>query len=426
MENKIYEIRILRNQPLDLLNKIKSKSKEYFAEVVAIRRHLHANPELSFEEFKTSEFVQQKLKEYNIPFQSGFVKTGIVAEINGTLTSTLGEGLGVRSIAFRSDLDALPIQEKNNVEYKSCHDGLMHACGHDVHTACLLGAAKILNELKSEFSGTIKLIFQPGEEKLPGGASLMIKENALGNSLPESIVAQHVYPSMEVGKVGFRSGMYMASTDELYLTVKGKGGHAAMPKDYNNPILIASEILKELDRVFMKEQNALSFGESRRGVPTVLAFGKMIANGATNVIPDEVKIEGTFRTMDEKWRAEAHNLMKKIAQQKANELGGEIDFRIEKGYPFLVNDEKITSVAKFAAEEYLGKENVEELPLRMTAEDFAYYSQLMPACFYRLGTGNKTKGITSGVHTANFDIDEKALEIGSGLMTWIAIKQLKQ
>ncbi len=394
-----------------LLNKIKSKSKEYFAEVVAIRRHLHANPELSFEEFKTSEFVQKKLKEYNIPFQSGFVKTGIVATIKGELPSPKADS----SIALRSDLDALPIQEKNNVDYKSCNDGLMHACGHDVHTACLLGAAKILNELKSEFSGTIKFVFQPGEEKLPGGASLMIKENALGNPLPESIVAQHVYPSMEVGKVGFKSGMYMASTDELYLTVKGKGGHAAMPKDYNNPILISAKILESLDNYFMKQNHK---------IPTVLAFGKMIANGATNVIPDEVKIEGTFRTMDEKWREEAHALMKKIAQQKANELGGEIDFRIEKGYPFLVNDEKITSIAKLAAEEFLGKENVEELPLRMTAEDFAYYSQLMPACFYRLGTGNKSKGITSGVHTATFDIDEKALEIGSGLMAWIAIKQL--
>jgi len=397
--------------------KIKELAKASLSEVIAIRRHLHANPELSFEEINTSNYIASKLKEYGIPFKQGIVKTGIVALIEGTKSApSPSERAGVRSIALRADMDALPIQEKNTCDYKSKNEGVMHACGHDVHSASLLGVAKILNELKNEFEGTIKLIFQPGEEKLPGGASLMIKEGVLENPKPESIFAQHVFPSMEVGKVGFRTGMYMASTDEIYVTVKGKGGHAAMPAEYNNPLLIASAILLELNEAFMKQDQK---------APTVLAFGKIIGNGATNVIPQEVKLEGTFRTMDEVWRKEAHAKMKCMAESVAKKMGGECEFIIEHGYPFLVNDEVTTKKARLAAEEYLGKENVEELPLRMTAEDFAFFSQQVPACFYRLGTGNKAKGITSGVHTATFDIDEQALEIGVGLMAWLALNELK-
>jgi len=397
--------------------KIKELAKASLSEVIAIRRHLHANPELSFEEINTSNYIASKLKEYGIPFKQGIVKTGIVALIEGTKSApSPSERAGVRSIALRADMDALPIQEKNTCDYKSKNEGVMHACGHDVHSASLLGVAKILNELKNEFEGTIKLIFQPGEEKLPGGASLMIKEGVLENPKPESIFAQHVFPSMEVGKVGFRTGMYMASTDEIYVTVKGKGGHAAMPAEYNNPLLIASAILLELNEAFMKQDQK---------APTVLAFGKIIGNGATNVIPQEVKLEGTFRTMDEVWRKEAHAKMKCMAESVAKKMGGECEFTIEHGYPFLVNDEVTTKKARLAAEEYLGKENVEELPLRMTAEDFAFFSQQVPACFYRLGTGNKAKGITSGVHTATFDIDEQALEIGVGLMAWLALNELK-
>ena len=397
--------------------KIKELAKASLSEVIAIRRHLHANPELSFEEINSSNYIASKLKEYGIPFKQGIVKTGIVALIEGTKSApSPSERAGVRSIALRADMDALPIQEKNTCDYKSKNEGVMHACGHDVHSASLLGVAKILNELKNEFEGTIKLIFQPGEEKLPGGASLMIKEGVLENPKPESIFAQHVFPSMEVGKVGFRTGMYMASTDEIYVTVKGKGGHAAMPAEYNNPLLIASAILLELNEAFMKQDQK---------APTVLAFGKIIGNGATNVIPQEVKLEGTFRTMDEVWRKEAHAKMKCMAESVAKKMGGECEFTIEHGYPFLVNDEVTTKKARLAAEEYLGKENVEELPLRMTAEDFAFFSQQVPACFYRLGTGNKAKGITSGVHTATFDIDEQALESGVGLMAWLALNELK-
>ncbi|HEX8517508.1 MAG TPA: M20 family metallopeptidase [Bacteroidia bacterium] len=393
-----------------LLKRIKELSAQNLSEVITIRRHLHAHPEISFEEYNTAASIAAKLKEYNIPFTQGIVNTGIVALIRGRNPDS-------KVVALRADMDALPITETNTCSYRSVNAGLMHACGHDVHSASLIGSAKILQELRDEFEGTIKLIFQPGEEKLPGGASLMIKAGVLEKPKPHAIFGQHVFPSMEVGKVGFRSGMYMASTDELYLSVKGKGGHAAMVSEYISPLLIASRILTELNDEFMAKQQA---------APTVLAFGKITGDGATNVIPDEVKIEGTFRTMDEKWRSEAHSKMKSIAEKIAKEMKGSCDFRIELGYPFLVNDAATTDYARLSAEEYLGKENVEELPMRMTAEDFAFFSQILPACFYRLGTGNKSRGITSGVHTSTFDIDENAIEIGMGLMTWLALSELKR
>lgn len=397
---------------MDIKEKIKELSEKYLSEIIQVRRHLHANPELSFEEYNTSKFIAAKLKEFGIPYKDGIVKTGIVALIQGTHTSS--NSLPA-CIALRADMDALPITEANNVDYKSKNIGVMHACGHDVHTSCLLGAAKILNELKSEFSGTIKLLFQPGEEKAPGGASLMIKEGVLENPSPSSIMALHVFPTLEAGKVGFRSGKYMASTDEIYLTVKGKGGHAAMRGTYVNPLIIASEILIALEHKF-----------SDCKIPTVLAFGKMHAHGATNVIPDEVKIDGTFRTMDEVWRKEAHILIRQIADSKAINMSGACDISITTGYPALINDEQTTIKAKKCAEEFLGKENVTELELRMTGEDFSFFAQKIPACFYRLGTANTANGITSGVHTPTFNIDESALKTGIGLMAWIALNQLAE
>jgi amidohydrolase len=355
-----------------LLKIIQHRATELLPELISIRRHLHAHPELSFEEFNTAAFVKSKLEEYGIPVQSGVAGTGLVAELKGN-------NPGKRCVALRADLDALPIQETNNTVYRSVNTGVMHACGHDVHTASLLGAAKILNEQKDSWEGTIRLIFQPGEEKLPGGASLMIKAGVLENPQPAGIVAQHVFPSMETGKVGFRKGMYMASTDELYLTVTGKGGHAAMPAEYNNPIYIAGEILRRLQIEFAKPKAA----------PTVLAFGRFIADGATNVIPAVVHIEGTFRTLDEQWRAEAHKQMITLAEQVARDMGGSCVFEVRTGYPFLVNDPLVTGRAIASAKAYLGDAQVEELPMRMTAEDFAFYSHQVPACFYRLCTYGK-------------------------------------
>jgi len=319
-----------------LKNKIQSLAQQFHSEIIENRRHLHAHPELSFEEFATSDYIVSKLKEYHIPFSQGMVKTGIVALIEGKNPSK-------KTIALRADIDALPIIETNDVPYKSTHSGVMHACGHDVHTSSLLGTARILNTLKNEFEGTVKLIFQPGEEKLPGGASLMIKEGVLENPHVHNIFGQHVFPSMQVGKVGFKKGMYMASTDEIYLTVKGKGGHAAMVKDYNSPLLIASAILLELNKAFMLEPG--------NETPTVLAFGKIVGSGATNVIPDEVKIEGTFRTMNETWRAQAHSKMKTIAETVAKQMKGECILHIENGYPFLINDEAFTEKAIEASQD---------------------------------------------------------------------------
>lgn len=396
-------------------DEIKDLAVKHTAQVTKIRRHLHQHPELSFKEFKTSEFIQQQLSAAGIPFTSGHVETGIIALIKG-------KNPGKKTILLRADMDALPIEEQNDVPYKSINRGVMHACGHDVHSACALGAAFILNTLKDKLEGTVKIMFQPGEEVLPGGAGLMIKEGVLENPVVNKALALHVFPSMEAGKVGFKSGMYMASTDELYLTVIGKGGHAAMPAEYINPLLIASEILLEINNRFMKP-GALK-GTSGEGIPTVVAFGKIEGKGATNVIPDLVQLAGTFRTMNEEWRSEVHRQLQQIVAKISDKHNVHSVLRIENGYPFLVNDVPFTESCFSSAQHYLGTNNVEELPLRMTAEDFAFITQKVPSCFFRLGTGNKEKGITSGVHTPTFDIDESAIQTGMGLMAWLAVSEL--
>jgi amidohydrolase len=313
-------------------------------------------------------------------------------------------------------MDALPIIEENKTDYKSLKKGIMHACGHDVHMASLLGSAKILSELHNEFKGTVKLLFQPSEEKLPGGALLMIKEGALEKPKSDNIIGQHVLPTLEAGKIGLKTGKYMASTDEIYITVKGKGGHGATPELNIDPVLIASHIVVTLQQIVSRN--------AKPGIPTVLSFGRFIADGRTNIIPDEVKIEGTIRTFDEGWRKDAHKKIIKMSQSVAESMGGTCDVLIDKGYPYLINDTLLTNNVKKYAIEYLGKDKVVDLEMRMTSEDFAYYSQKIPACFYRLGVRNDKKGITSNLHTSTFDVDEKALEIGMGLMAWIAFKEL--
>lgn len=394
---------------MSLHQRIKDLSKQYAAEIVANRRHLHANPELSFEEFNTAKFIASTLKAIGIEPQEGVATTGLLALIKGKNPDS-------KVVALRADIDALPIVEANNVPYKSTVNGVMHACGHDVHTASLLGTAKILHELRDEFEGTVKLVFQPGEEKLPGGASLMIRAGALQNPAPNNMIGQHVAPNIPVGKIGFREGMYMASTDELYVTVKGKGGHGAMPETLIDPVLITSHIIVALQQIISRNCSPKS--------PSVLSFGKVIANGATNVIPNEVYLEGTFRAMDEKWRAEAHIKMKKMAEGIADAMGGSCEFNIMNGYPYLENHPELTRRLKSYAVDYMGAENVIDLDIWLAAEDFAYYTQQVDSCFYRLGTRNEQKGIVSTVHTSTFDIDEEALEIGSGLMSWLAVQEL--
>lgn len=394
----------------ELISKIKELSKDYHKEIVSIREYLHAHPELSFEEFQTADFIESKLREFGISNFERKATTGITFTMEGKSPG--------KTIALRADIDALPILEQNDVPYKSQNDGIMHACGHDVHTSSLLGAVKILKELKEHWSGTIKFIFQPGEESAPGGASLLIKEGILENPKPDTVLGQHVMPLIPVGKVGFRPGKYMASADEIYFTVNGKGGHGAMPELAVDPVVISSHIIIALQQIVSRIASPK--------MPSVLTFGKVQANGANNVIPDKVEVDGTFRTFDEKWRAEAKVKMKKMAEGIAEAMGATCDFRIVDGYPFLENEPEYTVRNKQGAIEYLGAENVEDLDLWMAAEDFAFYSQQTTGCFYRLGIRNEAKGITSNVHTSTFDIDPDALKVGMGLMSYLAIRELER
>ncbi len=394
---------------MDIGEKIKQLAQENFEEIRACRRHIHQHPELSFQEFETAKFIQQKLTEYGIPFTANIAKTGIVAIVEGKNPSS-------KTIALRADMDALPILEQNNNEYTSQNKGVMHACGHDAHTACLLGAGKILQTLKNEFEGSVKLIFQPSEEKLPGGASEMIKAGVLENPQVEGIIGQHVFTPFKVGTVAFCFGNMMASTDEIYITIKGKGGHGAYPQDTKDPVMMAAQMLVAMQQVVSRTVSPFQ--------PAVLTFGKVIANGATNIIPDEVYLEGTFRAMDETVRSAAHQQIKEIAKNTVAAFGGTVDVNIAIGYPVLTNNDALTQRSYDRAVAYLGKENVIITTPRMGAEDFAFYSQKVPACFYRLGTGNPDKGITSNIHTPTFNIDENALVTGMGLMAFHALGEL--
>ena len=391
-----------------LQDEIKQEAHKIFGTIVQYRRHLHAHPELSFHEYETSSFIKARLDEMGISWKP-MAGTGVVGLIKGEQSSD-------RVIALRADMDALPIKEANEVSYCSKKDGVMHACGHDVHTASLLGTAAILQSMTQKFGGTIKLIFQPAEEKLPGGANLMISKGVLKDPVPDAVIGQHVSPFIEAGKVGIRKAKFMASMDEISVTIRGKGGHAAQPHQNIDPVMIAAHILVSLQQVVSRMANP--------SIPTVLAFGKLIANGAFNVIPDEVYMEGTFRTFDEPWREDAHTRMKNMAETIAESMGGSCDFKITKGYPFLINEEKFTEQVAAFSTEYLGKDNVKEIDIWMAAEDFAYYSQTLDACFYILGVNEKNKINFASLHTPTFDIDENALVTGAGLMAYIAVKRL--
>ncbi len=391
-------------------NRIKSIANSIKEEIISIRHTIHKHPELSFQEENTATLVENYLSGLGLnPTRIG--KTGVYAMINGN-------GKSNKTVALRADLDALPIQEINQVDYASTVPGVMHACGHDVHASSLLGAAKILVEIKDQLDGNIKLIFQPGEEKLPGGASILIKEGVLENPKVDAIIGQHVMPFINTGKVGFRKGLYMASTDEIYITVHGKGGHGAMPHLCIDPVAVSAQIIVALQQIVSRKAKPI--------LPTVLSFGKINSDGgATNVIPNSVSFDGTLRTLDENWRAECKLLIEKIAVNTAEMYGAKVDVRIENGYPFLKNDESLTSDIIGYAKHYMGDDQVEDLDIWMAAEDFAFYSQTVPACFYRLGTRNESKGIVSAVHTNTFDVDEDAIETGCGLMAFLAYSSVK-
>ena len=383
---------------------IKSKSLELFEKVKGYREYIHQHPELSFQEEKTMEFVANALSNLNIPFTKGVGGTGIVGFIKGKHHSDEMECIGLRA-----DLDALPIQEENEVSYKSKVAGVMHACGHDVHTSILLGVAEIINEIRDEIPFPVKLIFQPGEEKNPGGATYMIRDGVLENPIVKELYALHVFPDMPVGKVGFREGIYMASSDEVYVTINGKGGHGATPNKAIDPILIGATIVTSIQQIVSRRCDPI--------IPSVLTFGHFEGLGETNVIPSKVILKGTFRTLNEEWREEALILIKNQIELIAQSMGGTADVSISRGYPYLENNPKITNQLSQKAKNFLGDENVEDLPIRMTSEDFAFYSQEKPVCFFRLGVRNEEKGIVHGVHNARFDIDSNALLVGMQVMS---------
>ena len=393
----------------DLIKRIKTSSHRLLPSMVEIRRDLHQHPELSFEEKRTSDQIKGFLHTHGIPFSEGWAGYGVVAVIKGDHEGPM--------IMLRADMDALPIQEKNNVAYKSVHDGLMHACGHDVHTTSLLGVAAIINEHKKDLHGEVRMIFQPGEEKLPGGASMMIKEGLFKQAKPHWMIAQHVFPQLLAGHVGYRSGIYMASADEVYITIKGKGGHAATPHLCIDPIVISARLITALQEVVSRNIDPLS--------PGVFTIGKIYSDGgATNVIPDTVYLEGTLRSMNEAWRYKAHDLIRNLVEHMTEASGAKGETKILVGYPCLENNEEVTSMCRNAAVAFLGEDKVHELPQRMTSEDFAFYSQEVPASFYRLGTGWPEAGRNFPVHSNQFDINEDALETGIGLMTYIVLSNL--
>ena len=391
----------------DLQQEIHSRTRKILDKITSHRRHLHQHPELSFEEHNTSAYIAAELKKLGIPFKSGYAGTGIVATIEGS-----GEG---KTVALRADMDALPIQEDTFLPFASINQGVMHACGHDAHTSALMGAAEVLSQLKEHWKGTVLLIFQPGEEKFPGGASLMLKEGALEKVKPDLVIGQHVLPDMPAGHVGFKPGMYMASGDEVYLTVKGKGGHAALPHTLNDTILIASSIIVALQQIVSRMVPA--------NIPTVLSFGKIEGLGATNIIPEKVEIAGTLRTMDEEWRGIIKDKIKEIAEGTAKAMGATCEVDVKHGYPVVYNNEHSTRDAIRFAREFLGADNVEEMDIRMTAEDFGYYTHQFPSVFYRFGVAQKD-GKTGALHTPQLNINEDALETAAGMLSWLAVRFL--
>ncbi len=394
---------------MDFQKKISALANQYINEFIAIRRHLHANPELSFEESETAALVCKKLSEFGIVYQKGFATHGILGIIKGTK----GQG---KTIALRADMDALPIHEDTNLPFQSVNSGVMHACGHDIHTACLLGTAKILNEIRDEWSGTILLVFQPAEEKLPGGAKLMMQDGLFDEYTPELIIGQHVYPELPAGTVGFKPGQYMASTDEIYITLKGKGGHAALPHNTIDTVLMTAQTVVSLQQIVSRIIPTQ--------VPAVLSFGNIVCKSAMNIIPETIRLEGTFRTMDEDWRYKAHDKIRQITQSVAEGMGGSADVDIQIGFPSVYNNPELTVAMQQAAKILLGDANVHDLEIRMTAEDFGWFAQTYPGCFYRLGVGYTDGTAPGGLHSAKFNPNENAIETGIKVMSYLAVEAL--
>ncbi len=391
--------------------------KEHFYPLVAERipeliqhyRWFHQHPELSGEERETAQYIIAQLEKHGIAYRHSANGHGIIAEIHGTLSDKKK-----RTIALRADMDALPIEESEEHTCRSLNTGVMHACGHDFHITSLLGALMIIQQQRNTFSGTVKGIFQPSEERYEGGAKFMIEEGALENPKVDVIYGLHADPALETGTVGFKTAQYMASTDEIHLTIIGKGGHAAMPKDSINPIFIGADILSHLKKLAetaaQKEKN-----------PVVLNFGKFVAGNSNNVVPEIAELSGTIRLFNEELRTKMKQEITKIVHETAHRYGGRCDLNIKDGYPVLENDPEATQNAQKIAIKLLGTENVKTLALRTTAEDFSYFLQKIPGCFFRVGTGNKDKNISANLHSPHFQIDERALEVSTAMLVALVL-----
>lgn len=394
--------------------RIQQLNEEFFERIVAIRRTLHQNPELAYAERNTAKLVANALEPLGFDIHTGVAKTGVVATLRG--------GKPGPALALRADMDALPIQEENafDLDFASRNDGVMHACGHDAHTASLLGTASILHRLREELPGSVRFLFQPSEEKLPGGALPMIQEGALGEAFgpaPRAIFGQHVHPGLDAGKIGVRAGRYMASSDEIYITIEGKGGHAAAPHLLDaDPVLAAAHTLLALQSVTSRH--------CPPDTPSVLSIGRFLAEGATNVIPGQVLLEGSFRSLDETWRFQAHDHIRRIAEKTAEAHGARVRVEIEAGYPVLSNDPASAQFVRDVAVDYVGEEHVVDLDLWYASEDFAWFLRETPGAFYRFGTRNEAKGIVHGLHTPRFAIDEEALRVAPGFMAYLTMEYL--
>lgn len=385
------------------MEQIQQLAHHYFAKAVEYRRHFHRYPELSGQEQETAAYICRVLDKMDISYESGVAGYGVVATLKGKLP-------GTKTVALRADMDALPVKEKTGQLYQSVNDGVMHACGHDAHIAILLGTLHVLKNLRDSFGGNVKAIFQPSEEAYEGGAKFMIEQGVLDEV--DLIFGLHVTPEIETGSVGICDGPFMASTDEIYFTVHGKGGHAALVNELMNPVLIGNEIITKLSEYIEINKPP--------EVQTVLSFGRFIAEGLTNLVPDTAEIAGTFRTFDEEWRETAIGEIENIAQKRALLYGASCETHIRRGYPVLINDPEVAGRVRNYAQSILGKTNVLNLSQRMTAEDFAYYLQKKPGLFFRLGSSFPDKAL----HSSRFDIDEKALIHGMELMSLIAMSEL--
>ena len=413
---------------MDITRVIQQEAATLYPEVVRHYRWLHQHPELSYRERETAAYIAAFLDREGIPYRSAIGGYGIMARVTGEKGAVTGqespqaavepqqkieEG---RCIAFVADMDALPVQEENEVEYRSLNDGVMHACGHDAQAASLMGAVKMVHSLRRHFAGTALFIFQPGEEQSPGGADLMLKDGLFRDYTPAFVVKQHAYTDLPAGRVGFHAGTIMASADEVHIRVKGQGGHGALPHELNDTVLAASQIVVAMQQLVSRRRDPFN--------PMVLSFGRFIANGATNVIPGEVILAGSMRCMHEEERRRMLQLIPRIAEATAAAYGCSCETTLPEGYPCVISDEKITGEIRTQAVAYLGETEVAEFPKRMTADDFGFFTQRYPCCYYRFGVADENRK-PGALHSGNFLIDEKSLRTASALFAFIALNSLK-